>query len=279
MNLITIIKGIGLDPKRVKLICHSGDKFEQVKDSPEALRYYSCLQRKGGKWNIDDCDVLLVFGAGEGVTGMRLFYCAYQKTGKEPVLFNNAMTLPENFPTSKEDTIRRGDYLFQFEKYENPILASLEKRLWVSFKGRDGVRNLVEDRYEVLSIQNRRDYFPGYDNVNIMYDDLAEVLNNINAYPAWKSALENVFAVYLLVDTQSGQQYIGSATGDDGLLDRWLHYVRHGVDNHLTKIIDPKNFRFSILEILNKRAQNQALERENFWKEKLGSRAFGLNDN
>lgn len=48
----------------------------------------------------------------------------------------------------------------------------------------------------------------------------------------------------------------------------------------LLKLLSPKNFDFSILEILpGSFSAEKVIEPENRWKKKLGTRAFGLNEN
>lgn len=66
-----------------------------------------------------------------------------------------------------------------------------------------------------------------------------------------------VNAVYLIVDTQTGKQYVGSAYGDGGLLGRWRVYVDsyHGYNIRMVAELeaDPvtyQRFQFSVLQIL-----------------------------
>lgn len=73
------------------------------------------------------------------------------------------------------------------------------------------------------------------------------------------------------------------------LLQRWTNYVNngHGGNKLLKSIADDlgidyikQNFQYSILENYNARVDKHIiLERESWWKETLGSRAFGLNAN
>ena len=134
------------------------------------------------------------------------------------------------------------------------------------------------------------DSFPGYDNVRLSYEELAMIVHRQKR--DWVSALKNQKAVYLITDKQTGKHYVGSAYGDNGmLLKRWEEYVKNGHGgNKLLRLITEdenlgldyikKNFQYSILENYNARVQKEIiLERENWWKETLGSRAFGLNSN
>jgi hypothetical protein len=130
--------------------------------------------------------------------------------------------------------------------------------------------------------------FPGYDKVRLSYEQLSTIVHNHKK--DWVAALENQKAVYLITDKCSGKQYVGSAYGENGmLLQRWSNYVvnGHGGNKLLKEIVNDfgfdyikQNFQYAILENYNARVDRHIiLERESWWKETLGSRAFGLNAN
>ena len=99
--------------------------------------------------------------------------------------------------------------------------------------------------------------------------------------------LSAVAAVYLIVDTQTGMQYVGSASGKHGLLGRWRRYVKtvHGDNKELRVLVesDPqygRNFNFTVLQTLPKDlTQLKVIKYEQMYKKKLGTRSFGLNSN
>jgi hypothetical protein len=130
--------------------------------------------------------------------------------------------------------------------------------------------------------------FPGYDKVRLSYWQLSTIVNRHKR--DWIAALENQKAVYLITDKKSGKQYVGSAYGENGmLLQRWTSYVDngHGGNMLLKSVVNDfgfdyvkENFQYTILENYNARLDKHIiLERESWWKESLGSRAFGLNAN
>lgn len=132
------------------------------------------------------------------------------------------------------------------------------------------------------------DEFPGYDNVRLSFDQLSLIVKRHRK--DWVSALENQKAVYLITDNYSGKHYVGSAYGDNGMLfQRWSNYINngHGGNKLLKEIIEEqgfdyikRNFQYSILENYNSRVdKDKILKREVWWKETLGSKAFGLNAN
>ncbi|MDE6250440.1 MAG: GIY-YIG nuclease family protein [Alphaproteobacteria bacterium] len=142
------------------------------------------------------------------------------------------------------------------------------------------------------SYRENADKFPGCDNLCYDYKSLSRCIHSTE----WKSALSNVYGVYVLTDRKTGKQYIGSATGMDGIYGRWCTYLDQGYDdsnkdypNKKLKDLVKKegieyiknNFQYSILEIFKKNQLgcDLALEREKFWKDVFQTRQFGYNDN
>ena len=125
------------------------------------------------------------------------------------------------------------------------------------------------------------DIFPGYENVNISWQELTRVIEK----ESWKTALQNQKAVYLITDTSNGQQYVGSAYAENMLLSRWQNYVksRHGGNvqfKQLSKEYIENHFRYSILDIFKSTTDDKViLSRESWWKDTLMTRKFGYNSN
>lgn len=137
-------------------------------------------------------------------------------------------------------------------------------------------------REEKLSIAD----FPGFNRVRLSYEMLASIVRQDN--PSWRAALANIAGVYVIVDTKSGLQYVGSAYGGVGLWQRWTGYVNtgHGGNKELQDLLKKKgrdyakNFHFSLLEVCDISASTEyVIERESHWKDVLMSREFGLNRN
>ena len=97
---------------------------------------------------------------------------------------------------------------------------------------------------------------------------------------SWRTALASVRGVYLLVHPD-GHQYVGSATGEGGFLARWDEYAANGHgDNQLLQRRGQANYAVSILEVAwSEMSRDEIIGRESMWKDKLGSRAHGLNAN
>ena len=128
--------------------------------------------------------------------------------------------------------------------------------------------------------------FVGFDKVDVDYKTLKYLVSdNISS---WKTALSNVKGIYLIVDTLTGKQYVGSAYGDECIWQRWSNYAKtgHGGNAEFKELLSKNgqeyvhNFKYSILEVCNMNLGNEYIfERETHWKEVLLTRKFRLNKN
>ncbi len=130
--------------------------------------------------------------------------------------------------------------------------------------------------------------FYGYENINHDFPTLETIFHNNR--PDWRSALSNVKGIYLIRDKSNGKKYVGSAYGDIGIWSRWQCYMHtgHGHNDELCRLIDEKglayareNFHFCLLEYRAMKTDDHIIiERENYWKEALGTRGlYGYNKN
>ncbi len=116
--------------------------------------------------------------------------------------------------------------------------------------------------------------FPGF-------SDFQSRIQELPTLPqAWRAALSSVKGVYLLVN-DNGEQYVGSASAQDGFWGRWLAYVANGHGgNRLLREGGHRDYSVAILEVASPdMAPQDILHREAHWKDKLGARAHGLNAN
>jgi hypothetical protein len=129
--------------------------------------------------------------------------------------------------------------------------------------------------------------FPGFYNIKITYDQLSTMIANPDANREWQRMLSSVSGVYVILDQDSGKQYIGSAYGKGGIWGRWSSYATSpsGGNRLLNQLLMEKpkaasRFQFAVLRVLEAGAtRDDVLTQEKLTKSKLGSRAFGLNGN
>ena len=128
--------------------------------------------------------------------------------------------------------------------------------------------------------------FPGFKSVHITKDQLDLIV--LDQLPEWRSALSSVAGVYLIADSKTGKQYVGSATGHGGIWGRWCEYAStgHGGNVQLKAVMKElgsdhvQNLRYSVLEIADTHASAaEVLERESHWKNVLLTREYGFNAN
>lgn len=129
--------------------------------------------------------------------------------------------------------------------------------------------------------------FKGLTNFVLDYDELKKLISNPDANKDWKSSLSSINGIYMILDTKSGNQYIGSAYGIGGVWQRWSEYASniHGNNKRLKELCKKdsnykKNFQYTILESLPSNIdKKEVIKIESLYKQKFGTRAFGLNEN
>ena len=262
------IKDIGIDLLAEYRHQHKKDRFEA----------YQCEQ---GKDHFKGCEFIISFLA-DGPS-RAVFMGIYkidncQKLEKPPQKFKDA------FP-DKIDRWKPG--LFWYDMTCIDRMEDLIPRLVVDWG--DGAISwhqwLHQDKpKEIIEIMPK-DYapeFPGFDELRLSYQELQNMVNNPDAYGDWHRVLESVGGVYLIMDTVQGDQYVGAASGNDGILGRWRMYAKngHGGNKKLKRIKNHGSLQFSILYTCSKsKSEKEARCYEKIFKDKLGSRAHGLNLN
>lgn len=170
--------------------------------------------------------------------------------------------------------------IIEFEKYFGRLIVKFKNQSQTMIR----LANSVIDECEIAQILPDifdNDIFPGYDKVNISWNDLSRVIEK----ETWKTALQNQKGVYLITDISNGKKYVGSAYGESMILGRWQSYVKNGNGGNVgLKVFGfdyiKRNFRFSILDIYKSTIDDQVIiERESWWKEVLQSRKYGYNEN
>lgn len=127
--------------------------------------------------------------------------------------------------------------------------------------------------------------FVSYNDVVIGYSDLKAIVEKNDNI--WKTKLEAVNCIYLIQDTLSGKQYVGSTYGKSGIWGRWKEYAQtiHGGNLKLKALIDNdpdygRHFHWVILETLSiLTTETEAIERESLYKRKFCTLKFGYNLN
>lgn len=273
-----VLKKVGLEPAKVKLIRHAlTDKgFKSCYEKNMVLEY-TRQQKNGFSKNYDHW---CVFISDKG-TLAKLFAC--YKVGK--CVPDTPDVIPEGFP--RPEWFRGENAYFDLQYVE--LLKEYEGKLTIDWGNSTRMwhQKGTTDK-SIVSIQaDEKKVFSGFENLILTYDELKEIIENQTVYGAWHTALSAVNAIYLIVDRETGKQYVGSAYGKDGLLGRWSCYVRslHGNNKLMKELICAyperyHHFQFSILQILPKTVtDDEVIQIEGLYKRKLMSSSFGMNGN
>lgn len=134
-------------------------------------------------------------------------------------------------------------------------------------------------------------YFIRYEDVILSFSQLQKVVED----KEWKSKLESLNCVYMILDKETGKQYVGVTYKDmkpgvkNGILGRWTEYAQtgHGNNKLLVELLAregnnyaEQNFQWTILETLPLNVTPKvAIDRESLYKKKFGTREHGYNEN
>lgn len=141
---------------------------------------------------------------------------------------------------------------------------------------------------EILPCLYSGEAFEGYDRVHLPFHRLSDIFRG-RILPTYYEALIKVTGVYCLTDTNTGKLYIGSATGEEGVAQRWGNYLdsKHGGNKKLIALYEQKGaeyfekyFTYTLLEYFGLSYDPaKILEREQYWKKCLDTIKNGYNDN
>jgi len=230
-------------------------------------------------------------------------------------------TLLEYQRTQSKEVFKNADYLISFigQEGSKSLLFGFFKVKGVSIKNNkfyydleemnvcDALNNLIDrvvinwgkstlawfqwyhkQEKEVLEIlpKGYLGEFKGLTNFILDYDELRKLISNPDANRDWRSNLSSVSGIYMILDTKTGNQYIGSAYGKGGIWQRWSDYASniHGGNKKLKELCDnnnyKQNFQYTILQSLPSNiSAKEVIKIENLYKEKFGTKSFGLNEN
>lgn len=165
----------------------------------------------------------------------------------------------------------------------------LERSFYTSWKGklivrwpgneRSWWRRADKNKMDVLAIHEESvlvGQMPKWDQVNWTWDFLQ------NIPEGWRLKLSQWRGIYFIFDQDSKKGYVGSACGEDNLLQRWKCYAATGHGgNKLLRSCNREHLHFSILELVAQTMPSkEVIDLEQKWKARLHTRSpNGLNYN
>lgn len=284
MNLTELLKMRDFDRgAKIKLVRHQDPQYDiPMLYKNGFLDFYQSVQSKDVFGN---CDYIMSFLGNEGTKA--IYIGTYKKISVQK--YDNSK-LPVGYPYAGEDYLNESLFYYEFEK--DQLLSDLVDRLVIEWG--KSTRNWcqwlsVEKDKAVVEVypEGYAQDFPGFDELLLCFSDLEKIVRYKDSNRIWHTMLGSVAGVYLIVDTTTGFQYVGSAYGEEGILGRWKTYVntKHGNNKILIELLAQypdryKDFQFTILQTLP-RSMNKDLviRKEQVYKTKLGTRSYGLNGN
>lgn len=279
ITLYQLFNHYGLSPQEVKLVRHSNAEIpilETFRNNIKKLEAYQSIQRPK---RFSGASYIAVFAPSIGTSALFLgiWKIGYSLKSKDYTPEIHSMIDCYNLPNSWHE--EKGEW---YNLTKSNLLEDLSERLVIEW-GKATVAWVQNKDKKILEIKAKGSIgeFNSYDDVQLDYYSLKNIINYRESNISWVTALSSVNVIYLIMDKESGKLYVGSAYGEKRILGRWANYSQsgHGGNKDLEEL-DPVFFEFSILEIVpSTTSADEVIRRESRWKNKLGTREFGLNNN
>jgi hypothetical protein len=280
MDFSNILEINGYKPKEVRLARHSGSPVRP--DGNRTTAYALWLHSRDGYELYCRIQKSKNFGKQKYVahfvstpTKETMFTGFYQLLEQKPIWKGlidplHGIDVTDMNPKNDHIIVYEVKRISEFDEYSGKLFIGWGKEIaWSQIAGNSPKPVMAIEREFAEPV------FPGFGNFTCRSDEVSTLHNT------WQAILSANRGVYILVHLESGNQYVGSATGENGFLGRWLEYeaTGHG-GNKLLKQLNQKMFQIGILEVCSSLENSvDIFKKEGIWKKKLGSRAFGLNAN
>jgi hypothetical protein len=297
VNLNDLLKGKGIDPKRVLVLRHRPREPELNKVLPwlaaEKPHLFNAYQQTQGKRVERAMQAMVGNGyvasfIGE-LPGKATFVGLYSIVASRPLTYDQFWQIGEYQKLKKlgmrgwESKDAAFPSVLWFDLALIDFYADWKGKLIVKWPPPEIVWMRRADRNENMEIIAVREE-SGFDAEPPKWDEIDFTWDQLNILPTrLRVKLQEWRAVYYIFDTKDVKGYVGSAYGKSNLLGRWLNYAARGDGGNklLRPPRDPGNFRFTILERVSPDMNdNDVIHLESSWKRRLHTRApYGLNDN
>jgi hypothetical protein len=186
----------------------------------------------------------------------------------------------EDMPTPHRDGVDKAGSCHIYDLKRDDRLADLVGKMVLDWG--PGKRAWIQrpDKRDKPVVELRRRFreedFPGF-------LSFVKPLSELDKLPVgWIATLKSSKGVYLLTCPRTKEQYVGSATGEEGFWGRWQAYFDgSGYGGNVgLKGREPSDYQVSILEVAGSSlGKDDIVKTEQLWKLKLQSREMGLNRN
>lgn len=284
MRILELLSLRGFDPKhRFKVVRHQDPKRYDI----HALirdGWFETYQSFQSGPVFDGCDYVISFtGLDASRAKLHGVYKVGKRTKSQSVLFPLNCPFKEWHDAGFHYELTRDR---RFEEFCGRVVIDWGKAtiVWAQWGHKAGGDKLV---HQILPSGNSLTPFKDYLDFTLTFSELRSLNAHAEANAEWRSRLRAVAGVYLIVATTTGKQYVGAASGAEGIWGRWSSYAAngHAGNVHLRKLVEsdeayPDAFAFSLLQIVPRSyTRNEVLKLEKRYKAKLGKRATDLNGN
>lgn len=275
LNFNALLTASGVDPAKVRLVRHRDPIYNRAIYDDAMRRNPRFEQYQSGQGNprviklLQSANVLAAFVV--NTRGQTVFVGLWQIHGSKDGYVQDPYRKPVLEPqgASVIFNLTRMDLL---DTYAGRVIVEWGggERAWVQYANRQD-KLILELRREVAE-----EPFPGFSQFTCR-------LNEVDGLPsAWQEPLRGTRGVYLIVDRETGRQYVGSAISAEGFIGRWRHYANgHGGNVGMRELSrKAEDYEVCILETAGSALEvDEIYALETLWKKKLGSRVQGLNRN
>jgi hypothetical protein len=271
----TILREAGLSPSDVRLIRHKDTRasrgrspYELWRDNrPEFERYQSIQSVSNRRQLTAPYWAVFIVNLNDETRLAGIYAVRHQGL------------LEEDMAMLHMDGVDEAGSVDVYELMFQDTLSELVGKLFIDWGAAALAWVQYAERHDKPILELRRAFqepaFPGFLN-------FIQALSKLERLPqSWMAALQSSRGVYLLTCPKTKEQYVGSASGEEGFWGRWQAYIHTGHGGNLgLKSRDPSDYQVSILEVAGTSAStDDILRMEGRWQCKLQSREMGLNLN
>jgi len=289
ITLHELLKSRNFDFSEDAILVRHKDKRINIFDLIEQ-NYFEFYQSTQNRKSFEKAKYMIVFIGLESTKA--LFYNVYKINGTRELKTND---FPKGF--AETFTWWNSEYIQtkQIKWYDLEPLSGfddLKERIiidwgqgtlaWIQNYNEKNVKEVIE----ILPTGYVKE-FTDYLDFTLTYNQLKKLSTYPEANRRWIDKLSSINGIYLILDKKTGNQYIGSAYGANGVWGRWQNYISngHGGNKLLIELLENNNnyisnFQWTLLETLPANlTKEKVISYETKYKEKLGTKAFGLNLN
>ncbi len=272
-------KAISKGKVKVKFNMNAGDKnlpaLDFLLSDNDRWMEMNCWKSKQANNNYSDAEYVLSFAQ-------------YYPYGSNYYMFGGLYKIEKILPEVYDQIGYKLTLQEEFNEYIKRLIIKLDRPVGrdIYNKPFENVQRDFNPEIYELTPSARLCDFNGYNNVLLLHKDL-QIIAKYGA-PQWENALKNVKGIYAITDISNGKIYIGSATGENGIWQRWCSYAKGltGDNKDFINIVKENgedyirsNFTYSILEIFDMKTKDDyIISREHHWMKVFQTKKFGMNN-